>query len=267
VPAFLLTSAGCTRDAGSDGIAAPAPAAALAPREVTALGRLQPKDGIVRLSGPSRPSGVIAKLLVDTGQWVDAGQPIAILDTQSENEARVAHARVELASAQTELGRLLDLFRQGLTAASARDAAQLKVDVAKADLDAARSALDRDTVRAPMHAQIVAVHARSGERVGVDGIAEIAETDRMYAVAEVYETDVGRVRVGKRATIASPALPAPLGGTVERIGTLVGKRDVLDVDPVARIDARVVEVEVRLDDSAQAGAFSNLQVTVAIESE
>ena len=72
---------------GATADSAPAPSG---PRAVTALGRLQPKDGILRVAGPSRPTVVIAKLLVDTGDVVDAGQPLAILDTQAENEARVA---------------------------------------------------------------------------------------------------------------------------------------------------------------------------------
>jgi len=45
----------------------------------------------------------------------------------------------------------------------------------------------------------------------------------------------------------------------------VRKLDVLDSDPVARTDARVVEVRIKLDDSARSARLSNLQVDVAIE--
>src|SRR2546422_9630052 len=100
---------------------------------VNALGRLKPKDGIIRLAGPSRMAIVIAKLLVEEGDRVEQGQPIAILDTLAEDEARVARARSELANAQTELGRVIELFHQGVAAVSLRDTAQLKVDVAKAE--------------------------------------------------------------------------------------------------------------------------------------
>src|SRR5262245_33910219 len=64
-----------------------APAAAVAapsglptPGVVTALGRLEPKDGIIRVAGPSRFAVVIAQLLVDDGETVKEGEPIAILD-------------------------------------------------------------------------------------------------------------------------------------------------------------------------------------------
>lgn len=231
---------------------------------VTALGRLQPKDGIIRIAGPSRPSVVIAKLRVEEGDRVQVGQPIAVLDTLAENEARVARTKAELTNAETELGRMNELLRQGIAALSLHDAAQLKVDVARAELQAAQAALDLDTVHAPVSGQVIKIHARRGERVGAEGIAELAETDRMYVVAEVYETDIGRVKVGQRATMRTPALDAALTGKVERIGMKVGKLDVLDTDPVARTDARVVEVEIKLDDSARGAALSNLQVEVAI---
>jgi len=91
----------------------------------------------------------------------------------------------------------------------------------------------------------------------------------MYAVAEVYETDVGRVRAGQRATVRSPVFGHPLGGVVERVGLAVRRQAVLDADPVARIDARVVEVKVRLDaaDGTQVAGLSNLQVDVVIQEE
>jgi HlyD family secretion protein len=234
---------------------------------VTALGRIEPRNGILRVAGPSRPSVVIAELLVEKGDRVAPGAAIAVLDTRTEDAARVARAQAELGNARTELARIKELQREGVTALALRDAAQLKVDVAMAELQAAQAALERDTVRAPIGGQIVEVHARSGERVGPDGIAEIAEIDRMYAVAEVYETDIGRVQVGQRAVMRSPALTPDLEGRVERIGMKVGKLEARDPDPVARTDARVVEVEIKLDDSARAAALSNLQVEVAIHGE
>jgi HlyD family secretion protein len=88
--------------------------------------------------------------------------------------------------------------------------------------------------------------------------------DRMYAIAEVYETDISRVKVGQPATISSRAIGRPLGGTVERIRQQVRKQDQLGTDPAARKDARIVEVEIRLDNSAAAAALTNLQVEVLI---
>ena len=48
-------------------------------------------------------------------------------------------------------------------------------------------------------------------------------------------------------------------------GLKVGKKDVLSTDPVADADARVVEVDIRLDDAEPAAALTNLRVDVTIE--
>jgi len=87
----------------------------------------------------------------------------------------------------------------------------------------------------------------------------------MYVIAEVYETDIGRVSVGQRAKALSPALEQPLTGTVERIGLKVGRMEALATDPISRADARIVEVEIRLDDSSRASDLTNLQVEVILE--
>jgi HlyD family secretion protein len=260
---LLATVTACGSIEGSSGgtVVNTAPAG---PTTITALGRLAPKDGIIRVAGPSRPSVVIARLLVQKGDRVEAGQPIAVLDTLIENQARVARTKAELTNALADLGRVDELFHKGIAAVSLREATQLKVEVARSEMQGAQSALDMDTVRAPMRGQVIEIHARQGERVGPGGIAELAQTDRMYAVAEVYETDIGRVKAGQRATIRSRAIDPSLTGTVERVGMKIGKLDVLDTDPAARTDARVVEVEIKLDDSARAAALSNLQVEVAI---
>jgi HlyD family secretion protein len=119
-------------------------------------------------------------------------------------------------------------------------------------------------VRSPIEGQVLEIHAREGERVGAEGIVELGRTQAMYAVAEVYETDIGRVRVGQRARITSPALVRDLEGEVERIGLKIGKKDVLGTDPVDDADARVVEVEIRLLEPALAARLTNLRVDVVI---
>ena len=96
---------------------------------------------------------------------------------------------------------------------------------------------------------------------------EIADVTPMFTIAEVYETDIGRVRVGQTATVSARALPGgELRGRVTRIGTKVGRKDVLDTDPVADADARVVEVEIELEDDA-ASRLIHLRVEVTIHLE
>jgi len=235
------------------------------PVAITALARIEPKDGVRRIAGPSNPSVVIGKLLVEEGDSVSEGQLLAVLDSYAMLESRLARTRAYLANAEIEYQRNAKLFQQKTVAASELDAWRLKVDMGKADVQTAQAELDLAGVRSPITGTVLKIHARTGERVGPDGIAEIGETDKMYAVAEVYETDVQRIRVGQRATVSSRAFPQSLQGTVERIGQKVAKQDVLNTDPAAKTDARVVEVRVRLEDAAQVAGLTNLEAEVAIE--
>jgi HlyD family secretion protein len=253
----------------------PAPPAALpavsaAPpgaQGVAALGRLQPKDGVRRVAGPAKPVAVVSKLLVDKGDSVAKGQLIALLDEAEVREAAVARAEAHLANTKTELARNAELRAGQVISAAVLDRLRFERDAAAAELRLARAELARNQVSSPIDGQVIDVHARDGERVGPDGIIEIGQTRAMYAVAEVYETDIGRVRLGARAQVESPALPRALNGTVDRISMRVGKLDALGTDPAAKTDARVVEVEVRLDDgdAAVAAPLTHLQVEVTIQ--
>jgi len=143
--------------------------------------------------------------------------------------------------------------------------AEAQVAVAMANLQRAEAELETAIVRSPIDGQVIKIHAEAGELVGEMGIAELGKTDRMYVVAEVYETDVKRVQPGQRARITSPAFSGALGGRVERVGLQVSKNDVLNTDPAADTDTRVVEVRIRLDESDRVAGLTNLQVNVEID--
>ena len=245
-------------------LACSAQAAAPEDGTITALGRLEPKDGVLRVSGPSLPVVVIAELRAQEGDFVEEGQVLAILDNHALRKAKLGQARAELDNAERDLSRSLKLYAGKAASDVKRQEAELRVKVARAQLAAARAELDLSLVRAPIAGQVLAIHARPGERLGSEGILELGRTGEMYAVAEVYETDVSRVREGQQATITSPALPEPLTGRVEKVGLQVGKMDVLGADPVAKIDARVVEVEIRLGDAPDFPLLTHLQVKVEI---
>jgi len=233
--------------------------------DITALGRLEPRDGVMKISGPSRGSVVISDLRIHEGDQVQQGQVIAVLDNYISNEATVTRLKAELENTEAEFKRQQSLFERGIASVSARDDLSTRVTVGKAQLKQAQAELEQAVVRSPITGQILKINAYPGERVGPDGIAELGRTAEMYAVAEVYETDIGKVHTGQRAFVTSPALGEPAHGTVEHIGLKIGKRDVLNTDPAADTDARVVEVHIRLDDSARVAALTNLQVEVFIK--
>jgi len=266
-PLVLFVTAEVPFSAGASDPAKPAiePEIPSSKETVTALGRLEPKDGVTRVAGPAGRPAVISKLLVDDGDRVEAGDLIAVLDDTVLREAELDRAKALLADAEKHFERTRKLERRGVHAESTFDKAQLNLAIARADLAHAEAALELAQVRSPVSGTVLQVFTRPGERIGIDGVVEIGQTDEMYAVAEVYETDIVRVRKGQRATITSPALANTLEGEVEKVGLRIGKLDILSTDPAARTDARVVEVEIRLDESQEVAGLTNLQVTVEIQ--
>ncbi|ACB49997.1 ABC transporter membrane fusion protein, probable glycolipid exporter [Crocosphaera subtropica ATCC 51142] len=173
---------------------------------------------------------------------------IATLDTQiAENQARlnaVAEVRpVDLQVAQSELL-----------------AAEAAVKQAEANLDLSY-------VKAPRDGQILEVHTWPGEIVQNQGIVALGETAQMYVTAEVYESDITRVQKGQPVTITTDGITEELQGTVEEVGLQVDRQRVLGTNPTADVDARVVEVKVRLnpEDSQRVAHLTHLQVNVIID--
>ena len=148
--------------------------------------------------------------------------------------------------------------------------AQAELNYAIAHVKRIESELEDYYVRVPIEGQILKINTLVGEQVDTrEGIVELGRTNQMYAIAEVYETDVNKVKVGQRATIISEhgGFEGQLQGTVDHIGLQIKKQDVLESDPAADKDARVVEVKVRLDpkDSNKVAGLTNLQVRVKID--
>ena len=181
-------------------------------------------------------------------------------------EARAALGRIQttsaeqIAQARATLDQIAEVRPVDVTTAEAEIAA------AEAAVAEARAQVEQTLVRSPRAGQIIAIHTRPGETVGSEGIATLGNTDQMMAIAEVYQSDVAQIEVGQPVEITSPAIPDVVMGTVERIGLQVEQQAVVDEDPATNIDARVVEVDIRLNPeaSAQVAGLSNLQVTATI---
>ena len=145
------------------------------------------------------------------------------------------------------------------------DVAQSELNVAMAEAASARVNLKLATVNAPIDGGILKVHAHPGEEPGPQGLLDLGKTDAMYVEAEVYESDIARVRAGQRAVITSSLFPGSLSGAVEKVGTIISKADILPLDPVAFADARVFKVWIRLDDGKRAAGLIHGKVNVVIQ--
>jgi HlyD family secretion protein len=248
--------------------APPKPAALSAPRveAVSALGTLQPAGDIRKLAAPTSAVGGSPRLLslqVEEGQRVQQGQLLATFDSRPRLVADLAAVTARIDSLQAQIRMQRREVERYQRAASSGAAALVLLEEKKDDLVklegqlrealAQRKGLQVDLadseLRAPLAGTVLKIHSRVGERPGNDGVLELGAGDQMEAVAEVYESDINRVKLGQRVTLVSEngGFSGSLEARVIRISPQVRQRAVLSTDPTGDADARVVEVRLALD--------------------
>ena len=166
----------------------------------------------------------------------------------------------ERAEAEAVLLTLSGPRDEDLAAARAR-AASAAAALVKARADAVMS-----RVVAPIAGTVLKIYARPGDQVGSDGLLDLADLDQLDVVADVYETDVHRLRVGATAAVIVPGDTTRYAATVREIGWQVRRTIQAGTDPIAAVDARTVEVRLALSDAGRAALLRriNMQVQVAI---
>jgi len=201
------------------------------------------------------------------------------LEEAEANRSRIVETLNEqIKEAEATLSQVSSTFPKKISEAKANlnqimEVRPVDVQVAQAELKQAKSAvIESDAnlklayVVAPFDGQILKIHTFPGERIGTQGIVDLAQTKQMYVIAQIYETEINKIRLGQIATISSAALKNKLTGTVEQIALEVGNKNVFNSDPALAVDARVVQVKIRLNsgDNQQAASLINLEVEVAI---
>ncbi|WP_166820165.1 HlyD family secretion protein [Thalassoroseus pseudoceratinae] len=146
----------------------------------------------------------------------------------------------------------------------------------EAQISKAQTLLDRMTIRSPIDGTVLQVALNEGDTIGPRPIMEVANLNPMYCVTEVYESDRRLIREGMSAKITSPAIGGSqdssnsgLTGTVVRVGQMISRTTLDNLDPFKPQDKHVFVVEIKLDEDSQrvAREFINLQVEVEIETD
>jgi HlyD family secretion protein len=253
------------------------------PEAVSALGRLEPAGDVRKLAAPMSGLGGsprIAALLVQEGDRVRRGDLLASFDSrpglladQALVQTKISNTLLALQLLERDTRRYRRLAKSGATPSADLDNREIRLISLRGDLAQARvqlrkvqSDLVQSELRSPIDATVLRILARPGERPGDSGILELGNTDQMEAVAEVYESDINRVRVGQPATLISEngGLTTTLKARVLRITPQVRQRQVVSTNPTGDADARVVEVRLALDpsDLARVRQLAGLKVII-----
>jgi cobalt-zinc-cadmium efflux system membrane fusion protein len=207
-------------------------------------------------------SGPVARLLVEPGQQVAKGQPLALVDSPdfaaaigayskalvaARNARRLADADIDLSQHEGLPRRELEQVQTDAASAEAdRDAALqalLALDIDPSTLKAIQAghapARIRGVIRAPVAGTVAQKLITPGQllQAGTTECFTVADLSRMWVIAQVAPSELGTVRVGDPATIDAGGVGA-VHGTVDNLGALV--------DP----DTRAVPVRVVVDNAS-----------------
>jgi HlyD family secretion protein len=214
---------------------------------VQATGTLQ---AVKTVNVGTQVSGVVQELFADFNHIVKKGQVIArldpsILQVQIESqEANVARAdaelerlRVTLADAKQKLARAQELFKKQLVPAAELETAEITVKSteaqiksseagliqSKASLNQAKVNLSYTVITAPIDGIVISRNVDQGQTVAASMNAPLlyviaADLTKMQVVANIDESDVGRMRPGQHVTLRVDAYAnEPFNGTVEQV--------------------------------------------------
>ncbi|MBI5409298.1 MAG: efflux RND transporter periplasmic adaptor subunit [Nitrospirae bacterium] len=204
----------------------------------------------VEVNITAQRTGKIAKIYVEEGDRVKAGELIAELDT-SEVEANLKKANadikkagVDLNNAGSEYKRKEALFKEGLVTQQQFDDAQKIFSIAEAGFELAKAAMevaqlqyDYSFIRTPVTGVVSERRVDAGDTAAPGPvIASIVDPAKLYISAPVDEADVGSVALRQKVRITLDAYPGKI---------FYGK--VIKISPIVigvRQEARTFEIRV-----------------------
>jgi HlyD family secretion protein len=130
--------------------------------------------------------------------------------------------------------------------------AQAEVGVAAGKLLEARALLDKTVIRSPISGIVLRKHLKSGESVALGSntpIVTLGDTAGLRVRVDVDEADIGKIQVGQHAYVTAQAYgDRKFWGRVVRISQMLGKKNVRTEEPTERIDRKILETLVELDE-------------------
>lgn len=244
----------------------------LQPRE---LRQTLPLSGSLRavnqVAVKARLAGEVREVLVREGEAVKAGQLLVKMDA-SEYQARLEQAKGSLMAAQGQLDMATKardnnqaLLSKGFisqnafdNAASQYDIAHANVESAKGALDVAKKALNDTVILAPISGLVSSRSIQPGEKVSADNrLLDVVDLRQMELEAAVPTSDIMSVAQGQEVQVKVEGLAQPVPGKVVRI------------NPAIQAGSRSIMVYIQVDNpqsQLRVGMFGEAQLTLAKKS-
>jgi RND family efflux transporter MFP subunit len=226
--------------------------------------------------------GIIRRVNAELGQFVRQGEAMAVVfsDELAMAQSRYLSAVADLEEHHKHHSRTMKLLEIGAASREEVEQATTKLKTAEAEVASQRQRLlllglsaqrinqlksssqvtSEISLPAPVSGTVISRSVNPGEVITADKeLVRVADLSSVWVIAQVYEKDLGRIRIGSGASISSDAYPGKLfRGRVSYI------------DPLIDQTTRTAQVRVELANPGQLlkiGMFVNVAFATAGGSE
>lgn len=204
--------------------------------EITASGTIAARREMP--VGVAGEGGQVVRVLVDAGDWVQAGQTLAVIDRAVQTQQIASQAaNVEVAAAdarlaQANLDRALKLVERGFISkadvdrlTATRDAAVARVRVARASLGELGARAARLNIVAPAAGLVLTRAAEPGQIVspGTGVLFSMARDGEMEMQARLSEADLARLSVGATAEVVPVGSSRTFTGQIWQVSPTINQ--------------------------------------------
>lgn len=219
--------------------------------------------------GVAGEGGLVTRVWVQPGTWVQAGQVLASIDRSVQTQeaaqfgASISVAQADARIAQSEVDRAQALVSRGFISKAdldrkraTRDSSLARVRVAQAQLGAARARTGRLDVRAPSAGLVLTRSVEPGQVVsaGSGTLFRIAKGGQMELRAQLAEGDLAHMTVGLSAKVI------PVGTTQSFNGQIWQLSPVID----AQSRQGTARIALAYDKALRPGGFASAEITSGV---
>ena len=219
--------------------------------------------------GVSGEGGMVSRVWVEAGDWVQAGQVLASIERSVQTQeaaqlgAGISVAQADARLAQSEVDRAQALVSRGFISKAdlerkqaTRDSANARVRVAQAQLGAARARTGRLDIRAPAGGLVLARNVDPGQVVsaGSGVLFRLAKGGEMELRAQMAEGDLAQMNIGIAATVTPVGTATAFNGQVWQLSPTI--------DPQTR--QGTARIALAYNKALRPGGFASAEITSGV---
>ncbi|WP_394242811.1 efflux RND transporter periplasmic adaptor subunit [Vibrio astriarenae] len=216
---------------------------------IDAIGFIEPNQGV---TVANETSGVIKKILFDSGKQVEENQKLVLLDSEVE-QANLKSSQARLPAAKAKYERYQGLFKKGSVSKEAFDEAEATYFSLLADIDSLEASIDRREIKAPFAGIVGIRNVYLGQylQAGTD-IVRLEDTSVMRLRFTVPQTDISRIHIDQSIEIFVDAYPEK---------TFQGS--ISAIEPAVNVQSGLIQVQADIPNSdglLRSGMFARAHI-------